>query len=166
MTQFPEKLKVNEVVPYLRLPSNRDGDINLWDLKQKRNFVIFFHHGIDCSHCTAKMKELEQAYDNTVELEAEIFAVSFDNLSELRNYAQNAGIKFHLLSDKTGEITEAFTCKDTARTAPCPSIFVADRFGVLRYQKLGSEADELPSKEEILSWLLLIQSECPECSHL
>lgn len=46
ITHFSEKLRVNEVVPYLRLPSSRDGCINLWDLKQKRNLVIFFHHGI------------------------------------------------------------------------------------------------------------------------
>lgn len=165
-THFPKRLKINEVVPYLRLPSNRHVDMNLWDLKQKRNLVIFFYHGIDCKHCAVKLKELDQAYDNVTELEAEILAVSFDNLSKLRDHAQRTGIRFHLLSDQTGETTETFTCRDNVKSSSCPSIFITDRFGGLRYQKIASEADELPSKEEILSWLLLIQSECPECSHL
>lgn len=70
IAHFSEKLSVNEVVPYLRLPSSRDGYINLWDLKQKRNLVIFFHHGIDCRYCTTKLRELDQTYDNAVELDA------------------------------------------------------------------------------------------------
>ena len=73
---------------------------------------------------------------------------------------------FHLLSDETGETTVTFTYTDIKNNVPFPSIFIADRFGVLRYQKIVSEAHELLEGKDILSWLLLIQTECPECSHL
>lgn len=99
-------------------------------------------------------------------LDAEILGVSFDNLDETRNYAKETGVMFPLLSDENMEATEKFTHQDEARKAPYPSLFITDRFGVLRYQKIVEEADELPDVKEVLSWLLLIQTECPECSHL
>jgi len=34
---FPEKLKLGEVAPYLSLPSSKNGNVNLWDLKQIKN---------------------------------------------------------------------------------------------------------------------------------
>lgn len=114
----------------------------------------------------AKLKELSEIYVNAKELETEILAVSSDNLEKLKRYAKRIRITFHLLSDETGETTETFTYTDVGKNAPFPSIFITDRFGVLRSQKIASEAHELPDTKEILSWLLLIQTECPECSHL
>jgi len=166
MKQTLEKLVLYGVVPYLNLPSTRNGKVNLWDLKQTKNLVIFFHHGVECAPCQAKLKELAQAYDRVKELEAEVLAVSFDILEKLKSYAQGRAIPFPLLSDQTGETAESFTHKDSKRNAPFPSIFITDRFGALRYQKITSESHELPDAKEILDWLLLIQTECPECSHL
>jgi len=166
MKTFPEKLKFYDVVPYLNLPSNKGGKINLWDFKQKENLVIIFHHGSECSHCKTKLKELAEVYPDVRELEAEILAVSFDTLAKIRNYARKVGIPFPMLSDPSRETTEKYTLIDEGRKAPYPSLFITDRFGVLRYQKIVEEADDLPDGKEVLAWLLLLQTECPECSHL
>jgi len=163
---FQERLKLGEVVPNLNLPSNRNGNVNLWDLRQRKNLVIFFYHGIYCAHCVAKLKELSEIYANAIGLETETLGISFDNLEKLRKYAKRLGIPFHLLSDEKSEATETFTYTDPENNVPVPSIFITDRFGVLRYQKIASEAHELPDGKEILSWLILIETECPECSHL
>jgi len=163
---IPDKLKPNEVIPYLNLPSNKNGNINLWDLKQRKNLIIIFYHGSQCVHCEKKLKELNRVYPEAQKLDAEILAVSFDSISKIRNYAKKVGITFPLLSDKSLEATEKFTYQDEDRKAPYPSLFITDRFGVLRYQKIVEEADDLLNAEEILSWLLLMQTECPECSHL
>lgn len=114
----------------------------------------------------SKLKELAEVYTRAKELETEILAVSFDNIEKLKRHAKRNAILFHLLSDVTGEITLAFTCTDIENNVPFPSIFIADRFGVSRYQKIVSEAHELLEGKDILSWLLLIQTESPECSHL
>jgi len=166
MKTFPEKLKLHEVIPYLDLPSNKRGNINLSDFKQKKKLVIIFHHGSKCAQCAQKLKELAQIYPKVEELEAEIIAVSFDSIAEARNDARESEIPFPLLYDSGGEATERFTYIDESRHTPYPSLFITDRFGVLRYQKIVHEADALPHGKEILDWLLLIQTECPECSHL
>ena len=163
---FSEKLKLGEVVPYLNLPSNKNGNVSLWDLKQRKNLVIIFYHGTYCVHCTAKLKELAEVYTRAKELETEILAVSFDNIEELWRHAKRIAMPFHLLSNETRETTVTFTYIDIENNVPLPSIYITDRLGVLRYQKIVSEAHELPDGKEIISWLLLIQTECPECSHL
>jgi len=160
------KLNLEEVVPHLDLPSNLGRNISLWDFKQRKNLVIFFHHGVGCSHCSKKLAELAKKYGEVNELDAEVLAISFDRLDKLKEYAEKAQIPFPLLSDGDGEATERFTYKNESETTPLPSIFITDRFGALRYQKIAEEAGDLPNVEEVLSWLLLIQCECPECSHL
>jgi len=112
------------------------------------------------------LRELAEAYANFEELKAEILAVSFDSLKQLKTYAKRIGIPFHLLSDEAGETTERFTYIDVERNVPVPSIFITNRFRLLRYQETAFEAHELLDAKEILSWLLLMQTECPVCSHL
>jgi len=154
MKDTPDKLSLGEVVPYLSLPSSK-GDINLWNFKQKKNLVIFFYHGTYCVHCVSRLKELAEAYPKFKELDTEILAVSFDNPEKLEAYAKRIRIPFPFLSDRTGETTERFTYKDAENKVPLPSIFITDRFGVLRYQEIAFEAHELTDVNDILSWLLL-----------
>lgn len=163
---LPPRLKLEEVVPYLNLPSNRDGFVSLWDFKQRKNLVIFFHHGVGCRYCDNKLRELAQNYEEMQKLEAEVLAVSFDDPEQTREYAEKAQIPFLILSDTDGKATEKFTHKDEDRGGPFPSVFIIDRFGALQYQKIAVESAELPDAKEVSSWLLLIQCECPECSHL
>jgi len=54
------KLKLGEVVPYLELPANKGTSINLWDFKQRKNLVLFFHHGVECGRCVRTLKELAE----------------------------------------------------------------------------------------------------------
>lgn len=166
MSAFQKKLKLDDVVPYLDLPSDKGGHVSLWDLKQQKNVVLFFNHGTACAHCAAKIEELALAFNRFQDHRTVVLAVSFETVQELKSFSTKVGVPFHLLSDEKGETTERFTYVDPERKAPFPSIFITDRFGVLRFQQIASEAHELISVEEILSWLLLIETECPECSHL
>jgi peroxiredoxin len=160
------KLKIWEVVPNLDLPSNRNGNISLWNFKQRKHLVIIFHHGSKCSFCRNKLKDFAEVYKEIQKLEAEVLAVSFESIDQLKRQAEEDRIPFPMLSDAYGEATESFTYMDEKRKGPFPSVFITDRYGELRKQEVGTEADKLLSKEEILSWLLLLETECPECSHL
>ena len=160
------KLRLQEVVPHLNLPSSEGADVNIWDFKQRKNLVLIFHHGRNCPHCRNKLKELAEAYKEIQALEAEILAVSFDNFEDAKDLREEDELPFPLLSDQSGATTERFTFIDESGNQPLPTVFITDRFGALRYQKIAREATDLPSAGEILNWLLLIETECPECSHL
>ncbi|MBC7131220.1 peroxiredoxin family protein, partial [Candidatus Bathyarchaeota archaeon] len=151
--------------PAIRLPSNK-GTIDTWNFKHRKNLVVIFHHGKDCQYCRAKLQEIAKAYDKIKQLEAEVIAISFDTMQTIQEYASADNIPFPLLSDVNRQVYSKFTCLDSSRNAPCPSIFITDRFCELRFQEIAREGYELPDAEEILSWLLFIETECPECSHL
>lgn len=166
MTPLQEKLKLGETIPYFNLPSARNDQINPWDFKQRRNLIIFFHHGILCLHCAVKLDELSSAYTSLKENETELLAISCDDITSLKDYTNKLMIPCHLLSDKKAESIKQFTYSDPARKATYPPIFITDRFGMLRFQQINLEAHSLAGTDEILSWLILIQTECPERSHL
>ena len=77
---FLFKLNVREVIPLLRLPSNKKEYVSTWDLKQLKNLVIFFNHGVKCVQCRAKVKALATAYSQMkLKLGTEVLAVSFNS---------------------------------------------------------------------------------------
>lgn len=168
MPTQPEKLILYEVLPYLSLPSNKKDNVNvnLWDFKQRKNLVLFFHHGFKCPCCSAKLREINAVYPQVQAEEAEVLAISFDGLKDAEAFAEKEDIRFPLLFDMKGEDSARFTYIDETRHSLYPSLFITDRFSALRYQKIADEADELPHVKEITDWLRLIQTECPECSHL
>lgn len=168
MLSLHEKLKLYQVLPYLSLPSNKkdNKNVTVWDFKQRKNLVLFFHHGFKCPYCSAKLKEIEAVYTKIQEEEAEVLAVSFDSVKDAEAYAEKEGIKFPLLTDVKSGDSAAFTDVDESKQALYPTLLITDRFNALRYQKTVEEADKLPPVKEIVDWLDLIQLECPECSHL
>ncbi|MGC8850273.1 MAG: redoxin domain-containing protein, partial [Candidatus Bathyarchaeia archaeon] len=54
------KLRLQEVVPHLKLPSSKGWNVDLWDFKQRKNLVLIFHHGRMCPRCRDKLKELSR----------------------------------------------------------------------------------------------------------
>ena len=161
-----DKLKLYEVIPHFSLPSSSKKEIDLWSYKQRKNLVIFFHHGYKCPFCQKKLEELARVYKEIQGFEGEVLAISFDSLKDTEKYLEKVAVPFPLLSDQREEATEKYTYRDEERDAPFPSIFITDRYEALRYQKIAHEADQLQGVDDVLGWLLLIQSECPECSHL
>ncbi|MCX8153791.1 MAG: peroxiredoxin family protein [Candidatus Bathyarchaeota archaeon] len=163
-TTFP--LRLREVIPYFGLPSNKGKQISLWDYKQRFHLVIIFHHGGKCYICRKYLKDIDSIYDKVQKLNAEVLAISSEPVSQLKQQAREVDIPFPMLADTTGETSRLFTYWDEKKNSPFPSIFICDRFGELRRQEIATEADQLMEKEEVLSWLLLLEKECPECSHL
>ena len=156
-----DKLKLYEVIPL-----SEKKEIDLWTYKQRKNLVIFFHHGHKCPFCRKKLEDFASAYRKIQELETEVLAISFDSPKDTEQYHEKVALPFPLLSDQTGETTEKYTHRDEDKHAPFPSIFITDRYQELRFQKIAPEADQLQTVDDILGWLLLIETECPECSHL
>ncbi|MEM3676529.1 MAG: hypothetical protein QW176_00075 [Candidatus Bathyarchaeia archaeon] len=64
---------------------------------------------------------------------------------------------FPMLSDRCGINSEKLTYIDKSRGMLIPAVFITDRFGALRYQKIAEEAADLPGAAEILNELLLIE---------
>ncbi|MDQ1279066.1 MAG: hypothetical protein QG670_326, partial [Thermoproteota archaeon] len=149
------KLSLREVVPGLSLLSSKNKNVNVWDFRQRENLVIFFFHGVECSSCKAYLEELAKINSEVLENESEILAISFDKPETLKNLEEK--IPFPLLFGINKDMILEYTYIDATRGSPFPSIFITDRYGVLRYQKIVREANDLPSTKDILDRLYGIE---------
>ena len=160
------KFEREQVIPYTTLPSNRGVKVDLWNYKQNKNLVLFFYHGNKCKECVRKLKELIDSYVDINSLDSEVIAITVS--STINSSGQLDGIQtpFPILIDEVGDFTKKFTYIDDKNNTPFPSIFITDRYGAVRFQRIAEEANHLPTANDLINWLLLIQSECPECSPL
>jgi len=158
------KLLSGEVVPPFDLPSTTRKTISPWRYKQKKNLVIFFHHGGGCGFCRKKLVELAGIYNRLKDQEAEVLAVSLDSLEENGIVVRQLKLPFPMLSDPKGETVEQYTSIEGNRLLP--GVFITDRYGGLFRQEVKEEATDLLDADEIVEWLKFIESQCPECSHL
>ena len=164
MQSLTPRLGIHELVPLFTLPSTQGGGVKLWDYKMRKNLVILFYHGSDCTPCREMLTMFAENYDELAGLETGVLAISSDSLGRGEELSAECGLPYPLLSDPEGSVIGKYTYWDADRAAALPSIFVTDRYGTLYYQFISDEATALPPLEEILSWLEFIQSQCPECS--
>ena len=158
------RLEINGLVPPFTLPSSQGGEVKLWDYKMRKNLVILFYHGGECSSCRERLKTFAAGYEELVRLETEILAISSEGLETSRKLGIELSLPYPLLSDPEGRVIEAYTYWGVDRRAALPSIFVTDRYGTLHSQCIADEMTRIPDPEEVLSWIEFIQSQCPECS--
>lgn len=164
MQSLKPQLRIHELVPLFMLPSSQGREVKLWDYKMRKNLIILFYHGGECSWCREELKMFAENYGELVELETEILAISSGGLDRSRSLSVELALPYPLLSDPEGRVIEKYTYWRQNKKAAVPSIFVTDRYGALYYQCIVKEITELPERAEILSWLNFIQSQCPECS--
>jgi peroxiredoxin len=130
----------------------------------RKNLVILFYHGSECSLCRKKLKRFAESYEELEELRAKILAISSDRLERSEKLSAELGPPCPLLSDPEGSVIGKYTYWGVDRKVAVPSVFVTDRYGTLYYQHIANEITGIPDLAKVLSWLEFIQSQCPECS--
>lgn len=130
----------------------------------RKNLVILFHHGSNCSVCREKLKDFADHYREFADLETEILAISLEDEEDTEILRIELDLPYPLLTDPEGRTTEKYTCWQRDTRAPLPSVFVMDRYATLVFQQIANEITGLTDRKEILSWLNFIQSQCPEHS--
>jgi len=158
------RLQVHQLVPPFALPAGQGKVLKLWDYKMRKNLVILFHYGSSCLPCREKLTEVAENYGEFVKLETEILAVSSEGEENNEKLRGELNLPFPLLSYPAGRVIEKYTYWQGDNRTPSPSVFVTNRFGTLFFQQIAEEITGLLQGEEILKWLLFIQSQCPECS--
>ena len=160
------RLSTGQIVPSFRLSAaNRDGQVGLWDYKQHRNLVLIFFRSAECQKCKRLLREIAEHYGDYEEKEAEVLAVSTDELDRLRQLATDLGLPYPVLSDSDGAVTDLYlnSPEPTAEKTFDVAILVADRWGAL-FSNKNIEIDYDRSVEaEVREWLEFIELQCEEC---
>jgi|YelNatPaOPRAMG01_1025707.scaffolds.fasta_scaffold11994_2 peroxiredoxin len=146
------KIKNGQIIPRINLSNYQDGNFSTDNLWQKKNLIIFFFAKLDLN-IKRYLIELNSAYELIKEQNAELLAVSGENDKGLiREFIAKENIKFDILFDKEGLITDKFLIDKK------PILFITDRFF-----SLYRAYEQLPQKEEVLSSLEFLEKQCPEC---
>lgn len=168
MTALPEveKLRTGRLVPNFRLSAaNRDGQVGPWDYKQHRNLVLIFFRSAECQKCKQLLREIAEHYGDYKEKEAEVLAISTEEIGRLRQLTEDLALPFPVLSDSDGKVTDLYV-KDPEQIADKAfdvAIFIADRWGALFSTKRIEIDHDLPVEAEVREWLDFIELQCEEC---
>ena len=161
------KLSTGQLITNFRLSAaNRPGEVGPWDYKQHRNLVLIFFRTLECLKCKQLLREISGHYGEYQQMEAEVLAISSDEIDCLRQLAHDLALPFPILSDGEGAVTDLYLKHIDQRgdsVAFKTAIFVADRWGAVFSATSIEKDEELPPEAEIRDWLEFIEVQCEEC---
>lgn len=161
-----EKLRTGRLLPNFRLSAaNREGQVGPWDYKQHRNLVLIFFRSAECQKCKQLLREIAEHYGDYKEKEAEVLAISTEEIGRLRQLTQDLALPFPVLSDSDGKATDLYLKhpEQIANQTFDVAIFIADRWGALFSTKRIEIDHDLPVEAEVREWLDFIELQCEEC---
>lgn len=151
--------ELDRVVPGFSLPSLDGRAIGPSSYKQRANLVMLFFDPGRCGECLDFLREAAGNYAEYRDLETRILAICPVPESELRQQV-GSDLPFPVLSDADRRVTDSYL--SAMELQPAAAVFITDRYGALRDRIFVGQGEQVP-REEILGWLRLIETECPEC---
>jgi len=99
---------VNQHAPQFTLPTNTgDGEISLSDFRGKW-VVIYFYPKDFTTGCTIEARRFQQDLKKYLDKNTQIIGVSADSVDSHAQFCDSEGLKFPLLADTTGEVSQAY----------------------------------------------------------
>lgn len=153
------KTIINTNVPEFSLPAFADGEfrtITRQDLLGHWS-ILFFYPADFTFVCPTELLDMAQAYDKFKELNAEVYAVSTDTQFTHKAWHDSSDsirqVKFPMLADKTGYLSEALGVLNPVDYLAYRGTFVIDPSGMIKIAEvndngIGRNSDELLRKLE------------------
>ena len=88
-------------------------------------------------------------------MNAELLAISIDDLSQAAHAVEQLGLEFPVLYDESGDVVRAYDVFSEASGYARPSTFIVDTKGVVRWEFIGSTGHRT-STRDILEQLELL----------
>ena len=98
--------------------------------------------------------ELTNTYNMAKDLDAEVLAISTDDLSWAQYIVDDVGVPFPVLYDPTAEVVKQYGVYNLlGDRLATPSTFVIDKEGVIRWKFVGKRINARPSVWTVLDQL-------------
>ena len=127
------KVKVGDVAPDFKLPSNTAGEMSLSQFKGKKSVVLYFYPKDETLGCTKEACAFRDSYDTFRDQGAEVLGVSSDSVGSHKKFAENHNLSFPLLSDSDGRVRKDYGVHSTLGFLPGRVTYVIDKEGVVRF---------------------------------
>ena len=104
--------------------------------------------------------DLRKDYQTIRGLDAEILAVSNDQLTEAERAIDHLDLGFPALFDPEAVVIERFDVYDTLNDGyATPSVFVIDKKGDIRWEYVGRHYNDRPTNQQVIAQLEALQVE-------
>jgi peroxiredoxin len=126
--------------PFSR-PDTEKGDWSLADHKGK-NVVLLLFLGGKCAHCMQQLQTFSKEIDALKTLNAEVVAVSTDDLDAtlaLKNNPDKVKFSLPMLSDPKLDVFKAYRAFDDFEGQPLHGTFLIDANGMVRFQRISAD---------------------------
>ncbi len=121
--------------------------------------LVFFRSADWCGFCKAQLKELQGIADDVAAQGYTLSAISYDTPEIQKEFAQQEGLTFTVLSDKGSKMIDAFGIRDPAGHEtkydgyPYASIFVLDTDGTVKARTVSTDYKVRPTNAQITAML-------------
>jgi peroxiredoxin len=149
-----------EPAPDFDLPSAGGREIRLADFRGKRNVVLLFFPGAFTPVCTKEVCEFRDRYREIAHLDAEILAISTDDLDTLERFRKQYHLPIRLLADYSKAVSRRYGALGLFGR-PKRATFVVDKAGIVRFSKVQFPIFR-PSPQEVANVLLKLRKEAEE----
>lgn len=127
------KLKVGDVAPDFKLPSNTTAGVSLSEFRGKKSVVLYFYPKDETEGCTKEACAFRDTYERFKERGAEVLGVSSDTVESHMKFAEHHNLSYPLLSDPHGEVRKAYGVPSTLGFIPGRVTYVIDDQGIVRF---------------------------------
>jgi peroxiredoxin Q/BCP len=124
-------LRVGDPAPEFTLPGTNETTYSLGDFAGKP-LVLVFYPGDDTPVCTRQLNSYNDGIDQFTELDAQVVAISAQDVTSHDAFSDKHGFTFPLLADVDKEVAGRYGTLGPIGF-PRRSVFVIDADGIVRY---------------------------------
>jgi peroxiredoxin Q/BCP len=126
-------VKVGDRAPEFELEALSGDKVRLSDFLGKKNVVLFFYPRDETAGCTLEACTFRDAYEDFIDVGAEVIGVSADSLDSHKRFAYRHHLPFILLSDPKGLVGARYDVRKALGIFPGRVTFLIDKDGIVRH---------------------------------
>ena len=126
-------IDVGDHAPDFELQAADGRRVRLSEFLGKKNVVLFFYPKDETAGCTVEACSFRDAYEDFVDVGAEVIGVSADSLASHNRFAGRHRLPFLLLSDPKGLVAAKYDVRKALGIFPGRVTFLIDREGIVRH---------------------------------
>jgi len=109
-------------------------------------------------YCRAQLGELSEYNEQLKAVDAQVMAISTDDLSKAMLIVERLDLPFPILYDPSADVVSQYGVYNLLRDGlATPSTFIIDKNGVIRWKYVANEYTERPSAEDVMEQLRVIE---------
>ena len=126
-----DTVRVGDMAPDFSLPATGESELSLSSYRG-RPVVIVFYPGDDSPVCTKQLNSYNDGLNEFEKLDAQVLAISSQDLASHDAFSAKYGLKFPLLADTDKSVAKSYGVLGPLGF-PRRSVFIVDGSGVIRY---------------------------------